>query len=69
MGTLSEWLLTVVRRGYPIGPDDFMSDLSRRQSGSKGTTKRREADKPEILSGVYNGITTGSPITLDNKEQ
>jgi len=50
--------------GIPIGPDDFMSDLSRRQSGSIGTTKRREADKPEILSGVYNGNTTGAPVTL-----
>jgi chorismate synthase len=50
--------------GIKIGPDDFMSDLSRRQSGSKGTTKRREKDIPEILSGVYNGITTGSPVTL-----
>lgn len=50
--------------GIPVGPDDFMSDLSRRQSGSPGTTKRREADKPEILSGVYNGFTTGAPVTL-----
>jgi len=50
--------------GIPIGPDDFMSDLSRRQSGSIGTTKRREADKPEIISGVYNGNTTGAPVTL-----
>ena len=50
--------------GIQIGPDDFMADLSRRQSGSKGTTNRREKDKPEILSGVYNGTTTGSPLTL-----
>lgn len=50
--------------GIHIGPDDFMADLSRRQSGSKGTTNRRETDKPEILSGVYNGSTTGSPVTL-----
>jgi chorismate synthase len=50
--------------GIPLGPDDFIADLSRRQSGSKGTTNRREPDKPEILSGVYNGMTTGSPVTL-----
>lgn len=53
--------------GITIGPDDFMSDLSRRQSGSKGTTKRREPDIPEIVSGVYNGMTTGSPVTLITK--
>jgi len=50
--------------GIPIAPDDFMTDLSRRQSGSRGTTKRREADTPEILSGVYNGNTTGAPVTI-----
>jgi chorismate synthase len=50
--------------GIMIRPDDFMPDLSRRQSGSRGTTSRREPDKPEILSGVYKGMTTGSPLTL-----
>lgn len=50
--------------GIPIGPDDFSEDLERRRSGSKGTTKRQETDKPEILSGIYNGTTTGSPVTL-----
>jgi len=50
--------------GIPLKPDDFMDDLSRRQGGSKGTTNRRETDTPEILSGVYNGMTTGSPLTL-----
>jgi chorismate synthase len=50
--------------GIHIGPDYFMADLSRRQSGSKGTTNRLETDMPEILSGVYNGTTTGSPLTL-----
>jgi len=50
--------------GIPVSPDDFMPDLSRRQSGSRGTTNRHEPDKPEILSGIFNGITTGSPITV-----
>jgi len=50
--------------GLAISPDDFMADLKRRQSGSKGTTKRQEPDKPEILSGVFNGVTTGAPITI-----
>jgi len=50
--------------GISVAPDDFISDLSRRRSGSKGTTSRHEADLPEILSGVCNGHTTGSPITI-----
>jgi chorismate synthase len=50
--------------GIPLDPDDFTDDLYRRRSGNKGTTDRRETDRPEILSGVYNGMTTGSPLTL-----
>ena len=50
--------------GILISPDDFMADLKRRQSGNKGTTKRLESDFPEILSGVFNGVTTGAPVTL-----
>jgi chorismate synthase len=61
----------VVLDGCPPGiafkPDDFIPDLSRRQSGSKGTTNRRETDKPEILSGIFNGVTTGAPITIITK--
>jgi chorismate synthase len=53
--------------GIPLDPETFMPDLSRRQSGSKGTTKRVEPDMPEILSGVYNGFTSGSPIALFTK--
>jgi len=41
-----------------------MEDLKRRQSGSRGTTPRREPDLPEILSGVFRDKTTGAPITL-----
>jgi chorismate synthase len=50
--------------GIALGPADFERDLARRRSGAAGTTERREADVPEILSGVYEGRTTGSPITL-----
>ena len=50
--------------GIPIETEDFMNDLRRRQSGSVGTTKRKEPDLPEILSGVFNGVTTGAPITI-----
>jgi chorismate synthase len=50
--------------GLPVNPDDFSVDLGRRRSGKKGTTPRSEADLPEILSGVHNGKTTGSPVTV-----
>jgi len=50
--------------GLDISPDDFMADLKRRQSGSKGTTKRQEPDQPEILSGLLSGVTTGAPIAI-----
>jgi len=50
--------------GIAIEPDDFIPDLSRRKSGSAGTTKRHEADLPEILSGVFNGFSTGTPMTI-----
>ncbi len=50
--------------GIPVKPEDFMADLLRRQSGSKGTTKRKEPDVPEIISGVFNDRTTGAPVTI-----
>ncbi len=50
--------------GILLQPDDFMADLGRRQSGSTGTTKRKEPDQPEILSGVFDGHTTGAPVTI-----
>jgi chorismate synthase len=50
--------------GLPVSPEDFLEDLKRRKSGNAGTTPRHEPDLPEILSGVYNGYTTGAPITL-----
>ena len=55
--------------GLPITEDDFTHDLMRRKSGAKGTTPRIEEDKPEIVSGVFNGKTTGAPllIAFENK--
>jgi chorismate synthase len=50
--------------GIAVKPEDFIPDLSRRKSGSVGTTKRHEGDIPEILSGVFNGFSTGSPMTI-----
>jgi chorismate synthase len=51
--------------GLAINADDFTADLARRATGrSRHTSQRREADEVEILSGVFDGITTGTPIAL-----
>jgi chorismate synthase len=51
--------------GLPIAPEEFRNDLERRATGrSRHTSQRREADEVEILSGVYEGRTTGTPIAL-----
>ena len=51
--------------GIAIAPEDFVADLKRRATGnSRHVSQRREADEVEILSGVYEGVTTGTPIAL-----
>jgi chorismate synthase len=51
--------------GLPLEASEFAHDLSRRATGkSRYTSQRREADAVEILSGVYQGATTGTPIAL-----
>ena len=51
--------------GIALAPEDFDRDLARRATGrSRHTSQRREADEVEILSGVYEGISTGTPIAL-----
>lgn len=51
--------------GLAIAPEEFRIDLDRRATGrSRHTSQRKEADEVEILSGVYEGRTTGTPIAL-----
>jgi len=50
--------------GIALCDEDFARDLSRRRPGGAGTTPRRETDAPRILSGVYQGFTTGSPLCI-----
>lgn len=50
--------------GLVLSPADFEADLSRRKSGAKGTTPRKETDLPALISGVYEGRTTGAPLTI-----
>lgn len=51
--------------GLPLTVEDFMPDIERRKGGmQKGTTPRKEDDIPIFKSGVFNGKTTGAPITI-----
>jgi chorismate synthase len=51
--------------GIPLAVEDIQHELNRRRVGqSKVTTPRNEKDRAEILSGVYEGVTTGAPISL-----
>ena len=51
--------------GMALSVDDLQPDLDRRKPGtSRHVTQRRESDTVEILSGVHEGLTTGTPIAL-----
>ncbi len=51
--------------GLSLSPEDFLEDIERRKGGTqKGTTPRKEDDIPIFKSGVFNGKTTGAPITI-----
>lgn len=64
-------LIGVVLDGVPAGLElceqDFEQDILRRKSGAKGTTPRIEADRPMIVSGVFDGHTTGAPLAITFK--
>jgi chorismate synthase len=58
--------------GLPLTEADLQVDLDRRKPGqSRFTTQRQEADQVRILSGVFEGLTTGTPIGLliENTDQ
>ena len=51
--------------GLPLALDDFMEDIKRRQGGNqRGATPRKEDDLPIFKSGLFNGTTTGAPVTI-----
>ena len=51
--------------GIPINLEEIQNDLDRRKPGqSEISTQRKEGDKAEILSGVFDGLTLGTPISI-----
>lgn len=51
--------------GLPLAVEDIQFQLDRRRVGqSKVTTPRNEGDRAEILSGVFEGVTTGAPVSM-----
>jgi len=71
-GKANTVIIDGVPAGMPLAVSDLQEDLDRRRPGqSRLTTQRKESDIPQILSGVFEGITTGVPITIlvPNKDQ
>ena len=55
-----------VPSGIKVNEKDIQKFLDKRKPGqSKYTTQRKEPDKVKVLSGIFNGITTGTPIALE----
>ncbi len=51
--------------GIALCAGDFIADIERRKGGvQRGTTPRKEDDVPNFLSGIFNGKTTGAPLTI-----
>ena len=50
--------------GLDLSVEDFFIDIERRKGGTKGTTPRKEDDTPKIITGWFNGKTTGAPLTI-----
>ncbi len=57
-----------VPSGIALGQGDFITSLQRRRNGEldgrKGLTKRTETDQLHFIAGLYNGYTTGAPLTI-----
>ncbi len=53
-----------VPAGLPLSEDDLLRELVLRRPGHRWATQRREPDRPVILSGVFEGRTTGHPVAV-----
>lgn len=63
-GTLIGVVIDGVPAGIALCEADLNADLDRRRAGANGTTPRKESDEPRIVSGVFEGHTTGAPLTI-----
>ena len=57
-------ILEGIPAGLSLDSIDFATPLARRRRASIGTTSRQEVDAFEFLSGLYNGFTTGAPLSI-----
>lgn len=57
-------LIDGVPAGLPLSESDFEKDISRRAARGGFTSERKEVDTPHILSGVFDGHTTGAPLCV-----
>jgi len=57
-------VLDGVTPGLSLTEEDIGTWTERRRAGAAGTTARRERDLPHIVSGVFEGKTTGAPLTI-----
>ena len=62
-------VLDGVPSGLALSVIDFIEDIDRRRTGAFGTSPRRESDEPIILTGLYDGKTTGAPLTIIFKNE
>lgn len=68
-GTAIGAVLDGITPGIKIDEEYIEEKLAQRKPRGKISTKRREPDKAEIVSGVFNGYTTGSPLCIAIKNQ
>jgi len=57
-------VLDGVPEGMELGTEDFREDIARRAPKGNAGTARRESDEPLILSGLFDGVTTGAPLAI-----
>jgi chorismate synthase len=58
-------ILDGIPAGLPLSAEDFTTDIERRKGGmQKGTTPRKEDDLPLFQTGLFNGYSTGAPMTI-----